>query len=391
MLDVTTELVLWAAAATTVSLVLLRVWTRDRQMLPVLWWAMGFILSAAGTVLVAVRGQVPDLLSIAGAGTLLLAGQSAWLAGVTLLRRRRLHPVLLLPPLAWVLAVPALGLQQDPSLRLACFALISAFSYGWLFVMLGLRMTASSAARRALAGICLFEALRHLAMAALVVHAQRFNLLESPGVAFSLLLSLVVLIMAVVYGGRLITERSEEKLRVLARTDMLTRVLNRHGLHERLDELTLGQGAPLIGLVLFDLDGFKTVNDRLGHVAGDQVLVHFARLAESYLRPGDALGRLGGDEFVALLPVHRESEAAALADLVRAGFVACPQTLGGSVVEVTASIGVAVLPAAESKFAELLAAADRALYLAKAGGRNQTRMAEVANAPLRPVLLRREA
>ena len=126
------------------------------------------------------------------------------------------------------------------------------------------------------------------------------------------------------------------------------------------------------GLCYLDLDGFKAVNDTLGHEVGDQLLVAVAQRLESVVRDrGLSVARLGGDEFVVLVPGTSDSaQLVALAEEVLAA-VAQPVQLGGRRVEITASVGVVERSIADIDPAELLRAADMTLYWAKADGRSQ--------------------
>jgi diguanylate cyclase (GGDEF)-like protein len=133
--------------------------------------------------------------------------------------------------------------------------------------------------------------------------------------------------------------------------------------------------APL-AVALLDLDRFKQINDTYGHLAGDEVLRRIAGTLTEVLRSCDLAGRFGGEEFVMLLPRTRAVDAFRIAERVRAHIACLPITSpGGEPVAVTASIGVAALDAGSSReLTELLAAADAALYRAKASGRDQVQM-----------------
>jgi diguanylate cyclase (GGDEF)-like protein len=171
-------------------------------------------------------------------------------------------------------------------------------------------------------------------------------------------------------------ERSNRALEDLAITDALTGLRNRRYFHARLDEEQAERrrtGAPL-ALAIIDLDYFKRVNDQHGHVAGDNVLITVARAISSVTRQGETEARVGGEEFALLLP---ESDAAAgrdAAERVRNAIAAAETRLReGPAIRITASAGVAStaeMPDATST--ELYRAADRALYAAKAAGRNRT-------------------
>jgi diguanylate cyclase (GGDEF)-like protein len=124
-------------------------------------------------------------------------------------------------------------------------------------------------------------------------------------------------------------------------------------------------------LILFDLDRFKNINDRYGHITGDEVLISFCRVATSRLRPNDLFGRVGGEEFASLLPDTGRHDALWLAERVRKAFEASFHTTGQYAFSSTVSVGVAISDDERSDLNALLVAADQALYRAKASGRNR--------------------
>ncbi len=169
-------------------------------------------------------------------------------------------------------------------------------------------------------------------------------------------------------------KHSEEQLARLAHYDPLTELPNRLLLQSRLEHaLDRAHRHGQRAAVLFvDLDRFKTVNDSLGHVAGDQLLVEVARRLRQRIRDEDTLGRFGGDEFLVLLePIASPEEAAVVArDLL--GALQTPFRLTDSQeAYIGASIGISIFPEDGSTAAELLRDADAAMYQAKENGRNR--------------------
>lgn len=185
------------------------------------------------------------------------------------------------------------------------------------------------------------------------------------------------------------------ELERLATTDPLTGLANRRELDRRAEEAlgaTSDAEERVVGLLLLDLDGFKPVNDTLGHLAGDELLVVVSRRLAGVVREEDVVARIGGDEFVVLMPhLGAASDAADLADRVVHLLddpVALP-SFSPEPVRVTASVGVSVAPAGSgASLRSLLRDADRRLYAAKRQGGNRT---SVASTYRRPPASRRSA
>ncbi|MCE2899955.1 MAG: GGDEF domain-containing protein [Gemmatimonadetes bacterium] len=175
------------------------------------------------------------------------------------------------------------------------------------------------------------------------------------------------------------TMADNARLEQLAQTDPLTQLLNRRALTERITaemERALRYDSTM-ALLMVDLDHFKKVNDTYGHLVGDDVLRDVAQLLATTIRASDIVARYGGEEFLVLLPETDEVGAESFAERIR---VAVEQhafardTIFGPL-GLTASVGVAVFPAARIESVEdLFARADAALYRAKADGRNRVRL-----------------
>jgi diguanylate cyclase (GGDEF)-like protein/PAS domain S-box-containing protein len=172
-----------------------------------------------------------------------------------------------------------------------------------------------------------------------------------------------------------VTSQHEKQavLQLLAHHDALTGLPNRVLMGDRLQDAmdSAREHGTLMGLAYLDLDGFKPVNDRPGHGAGDQLLVVIAGRLSRALRPMDCVARLGGDEFAVLMPdlASREECERLLRGLMDG--VAAPYQLEGERVVVTASIGYTLFPDDEADADTLLRHADQAMYVAKQAGRNR--------------------
>ena len=177
-----------------------------------------------------------------------------------------------------------------------------------------------------------------------------------------------------------ITERKEaEQVNYrLAVTDSLTGLSNRRQFDDRLanSHARLRRGSASIGIVFIDLDHFKTVNDELGHRAGDDVLRQVAEIIAEQVRSGDTVARMGGDEFAVLVEHDHQPEIIDLAERLRAAIDVPVRRRDGRAHRVTASIGIAAVKACESDPGDLLERADEAMYMAKRDGRHRWALAE---------------
>ncbi len=167
----------------------------------------------------------------------------------------------------------------------------------------------------------------------------------------------------------------QRQLQSLADHDPLTQCYNRRRILE-IAEVHLKKARRYqqdFSILLFDLDHFKHINDVYGHAIGDQVLVGFAERVQSELRKPDDFGRIGGEEFIALLPDTNAHSALALAERIRLK-IADWQFVPLQGTRLTTCIGIAEFSLQLQRMDELSAAADHALYQAKAQGRNCVRM-----------------
>ena len=164
-----------------------------------------------------------------------------------------------------------------------------------------------------------------------------------------------------------------EKMKVLARTDVVTGLANRAGLNHAMVETMMSvEPDTRLALIWIDLDRFKEVNDLLGHPVGDRVLSEVARRLRGVCPEGSTVARFGGDEFLVFCPIKDSRHAEMLASEIHAEIMG-PMRIEGDRLEVRASLGVALMPEDGKDTDTLMQSADLALYHAKIGGRGQTR------------------
>ena len=175
-------------------------------------------------------------------------------------------------------------------------------------------------------------------------------------------------------------ERREAAQRNYAMQDPLTGLFNRRALADFGDRMSRRRAGlrNAMAILVLDLDHFKSINDRFGHEAGDRMLKAFGDMAEQSIRTSDQMFRMGGEEFCAVLPDTSVTEAVAIAERIRQGFAAVMIETAAGPAHTTVSIGVAATQYAV-EIDVLLAAADAALYEAKARGRNRVVVAEPAS------------
>lgn len=177
-------------------------------------------------------------------------------------------------------------------------------------------------------------------------------------------------VAAVVFA--LVNERLMQTLRNRALSDELTGALSRRGLREMGEQMLAMQASHPNGIavLMIDADHFKSINDRYGHLVGDEVLKHLARLMRDHLRAEALVARYGGEEFTVLLPLQADDEAVVVAERLRGVIEARPCRTSAGDIPLTVSIGVAYHEI-DGTLEQALQRADERLYIAKQTGRNR--------------------
>lgn len=342
------------------------------------WWGIAYLLGAASVALWTIASHsLGEVLSLAVNAIGFVACGMVWNAARVFHGRKPNLPGLALGALAWIATVMTL----DPH------AAALRMTIGAAIVAIYAALTAAelwSERRKA-------QQRRWPAMIVPVLHGFVLMLpivlgdvLRSSDQPFSssiwvtaFSIELVLYAVGTVFViFMLVSERTVTAHKKAASSDPLTGMLNRRGFAEacaRVIEREASARRPVTALI-FDIDHFKSINDRFGHPAGDEILKLFATVVINNLRISDLSGRIGGEEFAALLPCALE-EAVLVAERVREAFENAGIVIEEGPVDTTVSIGVAGGPAG-TELEVLLAAADTALYQAKRGGRNRVETAE---------------
>lgn len=189
---------------------------------------------------------------------------------------------------------------------------------------------------------------------------------------YDLRLSIFFLVAIVLVIAILFLWHSRKAFKHSAQTDFLTGIANRghtFKLGQRMLDRAIKKKRAL-AVIIFDIDNFKSINDRFGHHVGDLAIKAVAKRAERWLRDCDLIGRIGGEEFLIVLPDVTEAEAMQISERLREGIAAQVFQFDEQVVELTVSLGLATLKAPKTSLTELINQADRGLYKAKFSGKN---------------------
>jgi diguanylate cyclase (GGDEF)-like protein len=360
------------------------------------WWMLtnrslqkgfsGFGYLAAGHfglgisfLLLALRGILPDFISIVIANTLLVLAIILAFMGIQAFRRVEVKGALLcLLGLLVMIGACFHFTYVHPSLKdrllFGDFVLILLLSLCVRTLLKDreefLQLPLFATAAPLLVGIGL-----SLARIAVILNGQAPASFTQGGFIFSLqfIVADMILVGTALGFTSMANRRLTYRLEKEALTDPLTDTFNRRGIEKIAEKLLDGarrQGEPL-SLLLIDLDHFKRVNDSLGHPAGDSVLLQFALLAQKHLRRSDVFGRYGGEEFVAVLPGMETAEAFIAAERLRTAVVKSGFSYRRKPVRLTVSIGIASFPGDGAQWLRLLDRADEFMYQAKQSGRNR--------------------
>jgi diguanylate cyclase (GGDEF)-like protein len=342
------------------------------------WWGTAYLLGAASVALWTVGGSklgVPLSLALNAVG--FVACGMVWNASRVFHGRKPNWPGLVLGAMVWVAAVLLLP-PEDGALRLTVGAAIVAVYAALTAAQLWNERRRSMQQRWPTIVVPLLHG------AVLMLPILLGDLLRPHDETFSssiwvtaFSIELVLYAIGTVFViFMLVSDRAVTVHKTAASVDPLTGMFNRRGFAEacsRVIEREAKAGRP-VTVMIFDIDHFKSINDRFGHPAGDEILKLFATVVINNVRISDLSGRVGGEEFAALLPCSLE-EGVIVAERVREAFETAGITCEEGAVDTTVSIGVAGGPAG-TELEVLLAAADTALYQAKRSGRNRVEAAE---------------
>jgi diguanylate cyclase (GGDEF)-like protein len=341
-------------------------------------WAHGLLALVGAAILFMLRGTLPPPLALMAANLLLFWGIGLSMIGTQEFfgqppSWRTFHAIWIAGFVAigwWLLAVPHF------SARVAAFSFLVVYFYA-VQVVLAWRHGTRHFSTYFFAALMTIQILVVLGrgVAALLSGARTVDLMRDSALAnlYLAVANFMVLMLTVAF-MTMATRRLQTILERRSTHDPLTGVLNRRGfavLYERV-RVQLRRSERPLTLMSIDLDFFKTVNDRHGHMMGDRVLVHVARVISQSLRESDDVARFGGEEFVVLLPEAELPSALQVAERIRAALRTCPDH---ALPVCTVSIGIGTQRSGRETLDSLLARTDAALYRAKQLGRDRVEVA----------------
>lgn len=377
--DPRTALFLGALSAAVVGVLLFLV---RRQLAPSLqpslrWWITGSLVFPLGFALLGLHDSVDRLWLTVVTSTLIGAAFCAYAIALRAFNgspQRRLRLAIILGLVAVVAAYFG-GVAPDESLRVGWSSALYAVLLGTCARAFYRRGMAINVVQHVTGGMFVFctVLMSYRAVVYLFGIADFGTPRDAPLQLMVYGLGGMLPVVSTVGFLLMCTDRGQQELSAAARLDYLTGICNRRAIEDlgaRAMAAARRHGMPL-AMMIIDVDHFKRINDEFGHAAGDEALIETVRRIRDSLRAEDLVGRLGGEEFVAVLPNTDGQSALAAAERTRAAFACAPMPVGGGEPLVTVSVGVAVLAPEDSQFSHLLRRADRAMYAAKAAGRDR--------------------
>jgi diguanylate cyclase (GGDEF)-like protein len=380
-LDIGTLFVIATCVTTLLGLFLLFAWMQDR-IRALAWWGAAYLIGGCSGAIWCLGESISPPLPASVANVLLfIAVGMIWSAARLFHGRSVRWGAMCLGATVWLAAGALPAFADSAVLRVVVSSLIVA-SYTFLIAAELWRERRKALIRRWPA---LFVPILHggifllpMVLASLPLDHGGFRNLSTGWVAVFAIEIVLYVVGAAFIVLVLAKDRTVRIYKTAAATDPLTGLLNRRGFFEAAATLMTANGAAKapVSVLAFDLDHFKSINDRFGHNMGDTMLGLFAAVARKTMRADDIIGRLGGEEFVAILS-GTLADATVAAERVRVAFETASRLPGGHQIPATVSIGVAS-GSPHTAIEALIDRADAALYCAKANGRNRTETADEA-------------
>ncbi|MCW5691221.1 MAG: GGDEF domain-containing protein [Pseudolabrys sp.] len=350
-------------------------WVQQRDIAALAWWGSAYLIGAAAISLWSAPDQLFNVPAVYAEALIFVACGMFW-NGLRLFHGREMRLSFSVAGAGgWLVLTQWPGLEEGSPHRVALGIVIVAIYTFFMAFELGRERRRSLYSRKAAVAVPLLHAsifLMPLGLRAWYpdVFATRWQIVFAiETMIYTVGTAIIVLLM--------VKDRHVHFYRKAATTDHLTGLLNRGAFLDaarRMHKTQSARSEP-VTLLMFDLDKFKSINDRFGHAVGDSALKIFARVLQESTRGSDIVGRLGGEEFVAMVPEAMD-DACIVAERLRVNFQDAGVVIDHAAVGATVSSGLATTYRSEATIDSLLLRADEALYRAKNGGRNRFEAAE---------------
>jgi diguanylate cyclase (GGDEF)-like protein len=386
ILDVPTLLVVSIFVTAVLGLLLIFAWIQDRSIQALGWWGVAYLLGGLSAGMLSLQQFISSPLMIDFASALLFIACGMSWNGARVFDGKSVRPFAMFAgALIWLVACHIPGFAESSIGRIVVSSLIiSNYTLFTAFELWSGRSERLNSRWPAVIVITLhgvvFPSQVPLTM---VLPGDRIAATLSNGwIATLAIESLLYSIAAAFILLEMAKERTERVHKEAALIDPLTGVYNRRAITEFAKQMLSREVRPTkpMAILMFDIDKFKSINDRFGHPVGDKVIRLLAATAKNTLRQTDVFGRLGGEEFAAFLGNTDEKGAVIAAERVRLAFVEAGRVVDGVEIGATVSIGVTFTTNYQSEVDGLLARADEALYEAKNSGRNRVMIRSEQNA-----------
>ena len=376
VLDIRTLVLIYVGINIGQAVVLVYLWSVQRNYPPAKDWALGSLMFAIGLFLFALRNLVPAVLSEVVSNLFLLPGLMLFNFGIVRATGRE-------PPF-----ISGVALCVVANAILAWFVLVApnypaaVFTQNVVFLAFDIYTAYACLTARTAEGNHTFRLIGVLFVLLVIACSWRvaggvfgltFSFSPTLPRLFWIATSLISFPMITVLLTLHTSQRLQEEILAQARHDTLTDAYNRRAFTEFADKewsRSMRHGSPF-SILSVDIDHFKLFNDQHGHQTGDKALVEVSKSAQAALRANDIWCRYGGEEFIALLPDTTMDRALAVAERLRLSVERTTISSPRGALNVSVSIGVAERSSHHADLSAVLAISDAALYKAKAAGRNR--------------------
>lgn len=379
-LDIRTLFIATTVVVVVNSVVLILAWNYAKSMRAIIgYWSLNQLLVGIGTVLTAFRGMIPEFLSVVIGNLCIIISQVALQEGINryIGKNRYLRIAMItMVFLQSIIFCYFIYVMPSTNYRIIVFSVGSMlYSLMIIYTLQKTDFKKEAPIRFLIAIITVYIGIMIFRIVAAVTQQQYGDYLSIGFIQAGGILALLAVTSAKsICFLWIIAYRLGVQVQKQAFTDSLTGLLNRRAMNEFLEKLLSLNNSLNMGILLLDIDKFKEINDKFGHLAGDLYLIHLSRIISDELSQGDVVFRYAGDEFVIIVHNPDQSRLLQIAERLRKRVENLYIPWQGQELSTTVSIGLAVVDAQMKSVEDMIRVVDETLYRAKGGGRNQVKL-----------------